>query len=66
MFLFHIFIHAVLIMTVGATSSVNILCSIFAVVVFQLVPVIPTMKKSLDGLPLIAFAICPLIFFHHW
>ncbi|MBO7094815.1 hypothetical protein J6V86_01170 [bacterium] len=46
---FHIFMFAVLMATVGATLSFNILCNRFTTVVFQLVPVTQITKKSLDG-----------------
>jgi hypothetical protein len=45
-----ILIFAVLIATVGAILSFNILCKRFTTVVFQLVQVTHIMKKSLDGL----------------
>jgi hypothetical protein len=40
---------AVLIATVGATLSFNILCNRFTTVVFQFVPVTHMTKKSFDG-----------------
>jgi hypothetical protein len=56
---------AVLIITVGANNSFNILCNRLHVVVLPFVPVTQMMKKSLDGFPLIKLAIFQLILFHH-
>jgi hypothetical protein len=54
---FQIFIFAVLIETVGATLSFNILCNRLTTVVFQLVHVTHITKKSLEGFSYKSFAI---------